>query len=346
MAQDDANCLKGTSYNGYRQVIQHKIIPYFDERYPNLLLKDVTPKQIQDYYTYEMNENGVSANTAIHRHANIRKALQYAYQVDLIPTNPADKVQRPRKESFKIFPYKKEELDALLQAVKGTKLELGVIFASFYGLRRSEVYGLKWNAIDFKKKTISIEHTVTQISNGEETILIQEDSTKTASSYRTLPLVEPVEKLLLNLREKQKVNRRICGSSYCNDYLEYIYVNEMGELVKPNYLTEAFPKFLVKHGMRKIRFHDLRHSCATMLYGNGVALKDIQEWLGHSDISTTSNIYTHLDFTSKIASANATIDLLSDGEEQAKDPDEVTNKSKKSEMTKDPMSNKRQKTKK
>ena len=107
------------------------------------------------------------------------------------------------------------------------------------------------------------------------------------------------------MKEKQRINRKICGTSYCRDYLDYVYVNEMGELMKPNYLTEVFPKFLKKHGLRQIRFHDLRHSCATLLYANGVALKDIQEWLGHSDIATTSNIYTHLDYSSKVASANA-----------------------------------------
>ncbi len=79
----------------------------------------------------------------------------------------------------------------------------------------------------------------------------------------------------------------------------------MGDRVKPGYLTQAFPAFLENHGMRRIRFHDLRHSCATLLYANGVGLRDIQEWLGHSDISTMSNIYTHLDFSSKVASAQA-----------------------------------------
>ena len=95
-----------------------------------------------------------------------------------------------------------------------------------------------------------------------------------------------------------------------NEYRDYIYVNQLGERIKPGYLTQAFPAFLEKHGMRRIRFHDLRHSCASLLYANGVALKDIQEWLGHSDISTTSNIYTHLDYNSKVASANAILDFF------------------------------------
>ena len=87
--------------------------------------------------------------------------------------------------------------------------------------------------------------------------------------------------------------------------LENIYVNSIGELVKPNFLTQHFEIVLKNNGLKKIRFHDLRHSCASLLYANGVSLKEIQEWLGHSDIGTTSNIYTHLDYSSKVSSANA-----------------------------------------
>ncbi len=297
--------VEATTFAAYEMTVKNKIIPYFDGRFPNLLLQDVTPKHIQDYYTYEMKVCGVSANTVIHRHANIRKALQYAYKTGQIDSNPADKIQRPKKIRFESKPYNQAELDALFKAVKGTDLELGVILAAFYGLRRGEAVGLKWDAIDFDNKTISIRHTVTQANIDGKSTIIEKDRTKTQSSNRSLPLVPPFEKLLHLMKQQQDLNKKLCGDCYNYDYEDYIYVNPMGERVKPGYLTQAFPAFLENHGMRRIRFHDLRHSCATLLYANGVALKDIQEWLGHSDISTTSNIYTHLDFNSKVASAQA-----------------------------------------
>jgi len=296
-----------TTYAAYSFCIKNKIVPYFDERHPGLRLREVTPKHIQDYYTYEMKENGVSANTVIHRHANIRKALLYAFKTGLLDNNPADRIERPKKEKFVGGFYNEKELERLFEIVRGDPIELGVILAAFYGLRRSEAIGLKWDAIDFEQKTLTIRHTVTQVCvNGKSTI-IEKDRTKTKSSYRTLPLVPPFEELLYRLQAQQEANRKLCGKMYNKKYSDYIYVNEIGELVKPGYITQHFPLVLQKNGMRKIRFHDLRHSCASLLYANGVSLKDIQEWLGHSDISTTSNIYTHLDFSSKVASANAII---------------------------------------
>lgn len=92
--------------------------------------------------------------------------------------------------------------------------------------------------------------------------------------------------------------------------MDYIYVNELGELVRPNFITQNFAIVLANNKLKKIRFHDLRHSCASLLYAHGVSLKEIQEWLGHSDISTTSNIYTHLDYSSKVPSANAILSVF------------------------------------
>ena len=159
-----------TTFAGYLQTVNNKIIPYFDKHFPKLQLRDVTPKHIQDHYTYDMTDNGVSANTVIHRHANIRKALQYAFKTGLIDSNPADKVQRPKKKPHPCEPYNAAELEKLFKAVKGTRFELGVILAAFYGLRRGEAVGLKWSAIDFERKTITISHTVVEtMVNGRRT---------------------------------------------------------------------------------------------------------------------------------------------------------------------------------
>ena len=102
----------------------------------------------------------------------------------------------------------------------------------------------------------------------------------------------------------------MCGRSYIKDYLDYVCVNEIGDLIKPHYVTTAFPDLLKANGMRHIRYHDLRHSCASLLLANGVPMKQIQEWLGHSDFSTTANIYAHLDYSSRWASAAAMLNGL------------------------------------
>lgn len=102
-----------------------------------------------------------------------------------------------------------------------------------------------------------------------------------------------------------------CGRCYNKKYLEYICVDEMGTLISPHYLTASFPKLLEKNNLRHIRFHDLRHSCASLLLANGVPMKQIQEWLGHSDFSTTANVYAHLDYNSKLSSADAMVNGLS-----------------------------------
>ena len=105
------------------------------------------------------------------------------------------------------------------------------------------------------------------------------------------------------MKEQQKENKRICGNCYNQKFKGYLFVDEMGNLILPNTVSESFGKLLKAHGLRKIRFHDLRHSCASLLLKQGVPMKQIQEWLGHSDISTTANIYAHLDSQSKQLSA-------------------------------------------
>ena len=237
--------------------------------------------------------NHVTANTVKHRHANIHKAFAYAYKTDLIQSNPADKVELPKIEKYSGQFYNQKQIENLIRVVKGDPIEFGVITASFYGLRRSEVLGLKWDAIDFENKTITIRHTVHEVTIDGKTRIVASDTTKTKSSYRSLPLVKPFEEILLKMKREQEENKRLCGRCYCQDYLDYIYVNQIGEIVKPGFVTAHFSAVLKANNLPHIRFHDLRHSCASLLFAQGVSLKEIQAWLGHSTIGTTANIYTH-----------------------------------------------------
>ena len=135
--------------------------------------------------------------------------------------------------------------------------------------------------------------------------IVAKDRTKTKSSMRSLPLVADFESYLLGLKDRQEENKRLCGKSYNYDYDGYIYVDDMGNLTKPGYVTQHFGIVLSKNSLPKIRFHDLRHSCASLLLANGVSLKEIQEWLGHSNFATTADLYAHLDKSAKTGTANA-----------------------------------------
>ena len=294
------------TFTSYSTTVKKIIAPYFREK--EVTLKNLTAKDIQEFYLSELER--VSPSSVIHYHANIHKALKYAVKIDLIDVNPADKVERPKKDRYVGSFYDADEVNALFEAAKGSKLELPILFGAFYGLRRSEAIGLKWDAIDFDQNTIIIRHTITSCDLDGKRVLVASDTTKTKSSMRTLPLVPFMRERLLTLKEEQQENRRLCGRSYIKEYLEYVCVNEIGDLIKPHYVTESFPKLLKAKGMRQIRYHDLRHSCASLLLANGVPMKQIQEWLGHSDFSTTANTYAHLDYSSKLTSADAMLNGL------------------------------------
>ena len=301
--------VKLTTYASYEMMATRIIIPYFETL--NIKLKELTTEDIQEFYSAQLER--VSANTVIHYHAVIHRALKYAVKIKTIQSNPAVNVERPRKEKFIGSFYDKKEINTLFDIIQGHPLEVAIKLAAFYGLRREEIIGLKWTAIDFENNTLTIQHTVTECNLDGKHIEVASDTAKTDSSLRTMPLVTNFREMLLAKKEKQEHYRKLCGRSYCKEYLDYIFVNEMGERWKPRYLSDGFKRILEQNGLRRIRFHDLRHTCASLLLANNVPMKKIQEWLGHSDFSTTANIYAHLDFQSKISSAEAMLTGLDMG---------------------------------
>ena len=221
----------------------------------------------------------------------------------MISVNPIKKNLRPKKVEHNGNYYTLEETERLIRLVKGEGVEFPVLMAAFYGLRRSEIMGLRWQAIDFRGNTITISRTVVQPRVDGKTAVVEKDRAKNKNSYRTLPLVPQYKELLLQMRAHQEDCRKMCGN--CWQETGYVYVNDMGQPVKPNYVTQHFQLVLQKTGMRKITFHELRHTCASLLLKSGVPMKNIQEWLGHSSYSTTANIYAHLDAASKEETSTA-----------------------------------------
>lgn len=288
-----------TTFKGYRTMLDGRVNRYFTKL--DVTVGEVTPQHLQDFYQTIFDE-GHTPNTVIHYHAVLRKALQNAVKKDILNSNPADKVDRPKKNVYQAQFYSAEEIMTLFDAVSDDPLEICVKLAAYYGLRRSEVLGLKWDAINLEQKTISIRHKVIEDEVDGKFVPVGEDVLKTKSSFRTLPLLPSVEKLLLAEKEKQEMYRRLFKRSYCREYLDYICLDQTGKLMRPNYVTEHFSWLLEKFGLKKIRFHDLRHSCASLLLASGISMKQIQIWLGHSTFSTTADIYSHLDFHAQIES--------------------------------------------
>lgn len=291
-----------TTYDGYKHMLNKHIYPYFKSM--RLNIQDTKPMHIEKYCADKI-ANGLNPNTVIKHFAVIRTAMQDAVKNGIIRKNPADLAEKPKKVKPKNDYYNKTELQKLLAISKGTNIELPVFLAVVYGLRRSEVLGLTWSAIDFEHNTLTICSKVTRgMVNGKVTD-IASDTLKSESSNRIFFMNEDVRNYLENVRNRQNQYAR-----RTNEYIDYVCVNEIGERIKADYVTHKFKDLLAEHNMKQIRFHDLRHSCMSLLRANGFDIKLIQEYAGHADYTITANTYTHIDLTEKQAEINSITEAL------------------------------------
>lgn len=289
-----------STYIGYEQVVKGRLCPYFKSK--KIKLIDLRPKDIQDFINY-LYKQRLKGSTIAHYTSNMNTALKEAVIAEIIPSNPMDRIESVKKEVYIPEFYTDDELIELIEVIKTQKLELPLTLGIIYGLRREEILGLTWNAIDFKNKSITIRKTVGRGKYDGVTQFLIKDIPKNKSSYRTLPMFDFIADLLKKYKEKYKLNEKIFGNTYITDYKDFICLMDNGELVKPDYVDRTFSRILKENGFRHIRLHDLRHSCATLLLRNGVPLPEIQKWLGHSNIITTQR-YSHLNQNDKSIPAN------------------------------------------
>ena len=289
-----------STYIGYEQVVKGRLCTYFKSK--KIKLIDLRPRDIQDFINY-LYKQRLKGSTIAHYTSNMNTALKEAVIAEIIPSNPMDRIESVKKEVYIPEFYTDDELIELIEVIKAQKLELPLTLGIIYGLRREEILGLTWNAIDFKNKSITIRKTVGRGKYDGVTQFLIKDIPKNKSSYRTLPMFDFIADLLKKYKEKYKLNEKIFENTYITDYKDFICLMDNGELVKPDYVDRTFSRILKENGFRHIRLHDLRHSCATLLLRNGVPLPEIQKWLGHSNIITTQR-YSHLDQNDKSIPAN------------------------------------------
>ena len=297
------------TYLGYLHTAEKHILPYFDTS--GLTLRDCTVKALQVYFDEKASggrldgKGGLSAKTLRHHRNIIRQSLSEAVKDGLIVNNPCDYVELPRHDRYEAAFYSAEQLQKLFDVMKDDPLLPLVKITALYGLRRSEVLGLKWDSVDFTNGLVLIHHTVCKLG-----VKIEKDKTKTESSRRSFPMTAEARSIFLTAKAEEEENRRQFGRAYqANDY---IFKWPDGTPFAPDYVTHHFAKVLKQNGLPHIRFHELRHSCASLLLNNGFALKDVQEWMGHSDIQTTANIYGHIDTARKRGMADKLASCLKD----------------------------------
>lgn len=258
------------------------IIPYFIELAPEI--KDITPAMVNNYVKLKLKALSISS---VKKHLHlIKQSLNEAVLLGYIENNPAAPVRMPRVQretSARYVFLTAKEAQSVLDALSDTEIFLPVALALYYGLRRSEVLGLKWNAINFRNNTLTVHHTVVK-----NLTINAADLTKTETSCRSFQILPELLPFLYDLK-----NRKAKTS-------EYLFCRSDGSVMRPDTLTRSFQRELARHNLPAMRFHDLRHSTASILFDRGWSLEDVKNWLGHSDIETTSNIYLHYGRTRKI----------------------------------------------
>ena len=285
--------LEVSTWEGYKTYTEKHIIPYFAEQ--KLTLTQLAPRHFVAYYDHEFRRGrvdgagGMSIRSIKSYSLIIKEALNTAVIMEYIGRNPALNVPLPKQEEktqVGVF-LNAEEANRMLKAFREHHLQPLVYVTLYYGLRRSEVLGLKWDAVNFEKNTIEIKHTVVK-----NLTVVAKDKTKTAASKRSYPLLPEVRELLLRVKDEQQKFAGWYGAAYRKS--DYIFTWPDGKPYAPDYITRGFQRVLKNNGLPKMRFHDIRHSTASILYDQGWSLKDIQDWLGHADLETTGNIYTHI----------------------------------------------------
>lgn len=284
--------------NTYLNYMQH-IVKHFEPYFQGYNLEDITVMDIEKYYSYKI-EEGLSVSTIKKHRSTLSAAFSYALSHEMINKNPIPIAVMPKQTKYEAEILSFNEIRDLIQIASKDTISLPVLLASLLGLRASEALGLRWDRIDFTNHTITINHTYLKCWDirRKKTVYWFSDTTKNKASKRILPMPVFLEKAL-------KIHKLVQMNSHPKNkkYKDYVCTQPNGNMINHNILSKHMNNLIKEMNINKhITFHGLRHSFATYLYKDfHISIKDIQVFLGHSDISTTGNIYTHIEINPEIS---------------------------------------------
>jgi integrase len=272
-----------SSYIKYRRILNRYIFPSLG----HIQVQKLTPQHVQALYAQKLKE-GLAAETVRGIHRMLHKALDDAVRWNLVPRNVCDAVTQPRPTRYEIRPLTGEQAQLLLEKARGSRLETILIVALTTGIRRGELLALQWQDINFDEGSLHVCRTMNRIEG--KGIMVSEP--KTAKSRRKIMLPHLVIEALKQHRVRQLEARLKAGAAWKERDL--VFCNASGNFLDPANVLRMFGKLLRDAGLPHMRFHDLRHSAATILLTMGVHPKIVQELLGHSQISMTMDTYSHV----------------------------------------------------
>ncbi len=287
--KDRKNSLKETTYDEYLRITEKYILEFFKEM---INVDEIESELINKYYNFLYSEGGkrktgLSGNTIRRHHAILHHFFDRMVEKNIIKVNPSNSVELPKAIKFQNDIYSTEEINILLDILIDDSIETP-IYIALLGLRRGEILGLEWKHINFKENIMHIKQTrvATRFNNEGK-----RSDVKRLSSNRSLSIPNIILEQLK--KEKQRQNR--LADKYKESYKknDFICCYDDGKPLRPDYLTKRFKRLLVNNNLKVIRLHDIRHSVATQLINSNIPMKTVSDILGHKNISTTLDIYTH-----------------------------------------------------
>jgi len=270
------------TYKGYEVHVRLHLRPAIG----HIPLDKLTPLHVQQLLNAKKAE-GLSAKSIRYIRGTLRTALNQAVRWDLISRNAAALVDGPRVEHYEIRPFTPEEARTFLAAMKGDRLEALYSVALTMGLRQGEALGLCWKEVDLEMGYLRVSKQLQRFDG--ETRLVEP---KTTRSRRTLALPASIVRSLREHRDRQLKEREAAGDKW--NETDLVFTSPTGTSIDATKISKEFHRHLDRAGLPQRRFHDLRHSCATLLLVQGVSPRVVMEVLGHSQISQTMNTYTHV----------------------------------------------------